>query len=139
MPRATRAEKEGKRRKVAEAAVAGTPTSKTARQVGCTPRHVQRLANEPETQFLITQAFQPHQEKLARMAEKVIRCVESGLRANKKTNVDHFTRLRAVERYTELLDLAQGKATTAAATDGPLVTWEEFVILYSRRTECQQP
>ncbi len=133
MPKATKAEKEQKRRKVATGAVAGKTTRVVARDAGCTPRHAQRLANEPATQFLITEALAPHRAKLSRLAEKAIRCVESGLRAVKTTNVDHFTRLRAVERYADLLGLAQGKKTEDLDANRPLVTWEEFIVLYRAR------
>jgi hypothetical protein len=113
--------------------VVGKPTNAIAREAGCTPRHAQRLASEPETQFLITEALRPHRKRLERMAAHAIRVVDSGLRANKKTPIDHFTRLRAVERYADLMQLAQGKKTEDLDANRPMVTWEEFIVLYHSR------
>jgi len=130
MPRSTKAEKETKRRKVATGAVAGKPTRAIAREAGCTPRHAQRLASEPATQFLITEALRPHRARLTKLAGQALAVVASGLRAKKKTPIDHFTRLRSVERLGDLLELAQGKKTEDLEAARPQWTWEEFVVLY---------
>lgn len=132
MPRSTKAEKETKRRKVASGAVAGKRTNAIARDAGCTPRHAQRLANEPATQFLITEALRPHRARLEKLATRVVAVVASGLNAKVGRKIDHFTRLRAVERYADLLGLAQGKKTEEQDTSGPMVTWEAFLIMRAK-------
>jgi hypothetical protein len=94
---------------------------------------VQRLASEPETQVLITAMLAPQRERLAKMAQKAVNAVEKALIARKTDLSDHIVRLRAVERYGELLALAQGKPREAAG-DGVQVTWEQFTLMYERRT-----
>ena len=108
MPQGSLAEKEYKRRVVAVAKLAGQGTRATARHIGCSESHVRRLAAEPETQFLITQVLRPYHATLDRLATKVITVIEEALSAMKTDEADHLTRLRAVERYCELLELAQG-------------------------------
>jgi hypothetical protein len=48
---------------------------------------------------------------------------------------DHVSRLRAVERYVDLVELAQGKLPEKTVDDGalPQYTWEEYVRLYETR------
>jgi hypothetical protein len=47
---------------------------------------------------------------------------------------DHITRLKAVERYSDVLALAQGKVVEKPVDEGGLqVPWEEFELIYSRR------
>jgi hypothetical protein len=54
----------------------------------------------------------------------------------KKTNaVDHLARLRAVERYCELLELAQGKEQETGNDANRQVTWEELTEMYEPRRE----
>ena len=58
--------------------------------------------------------------------------------ADKDSTADYKVRLWGVDRYSELLNLAQGgKAPEKKAGDAnkPLVTWEEFVLLFHSRKE----
>jgi hypothetical protein len=134
MPSGSRAEKAAKRDVVARGVIAGRSTKAIARAAGCTERHVQRLADEPETQFLITELMRPHRRKLDKLATKAIAAVEKALAANKTDKADHTARLRAVERFGELAEMAQGLAQAPPASD-PTVTWEEFVVMYRSRKE----
>jgi hypothetical protein len=109
MPQGSRAQKERKRRVVAVAKLAGQRTRATARQLGCSERHVRRLAAEPETRFLITEILRPFRAKLTQLASTAIKVVKEAFSAMKTDEADHFTRLRAVERYCDLLKMAQGK------------------------------
>jgi hypothetical protein len=133
MPTGTRAGKERKRRTVASGVIAGQATDQIAAAAGCKSRYVQRLANDPETQFLITEALAPHRAKLARMAVRAVNTVDKALIAKRSDKRDHMVCLRAVERYGELLALAAGKPKDAAADDGT-VTWEQFTLMYEKRT-----
>ena len=81
MPQGSRAEKEWKRRAVAVAKLLGAGTRATARHIGCSERHVQRLAAEPETQFLIAEALRPFHATLDRLVAKVITVVDEALSA----------------------------------------------------------
>jgi hypothetical protein len=140
----SKAAKEAKREIVAAGIVAGKSATEIAQAADCNPRHVQRVAAEPETQFLVTELLRPHRQELADLATDVIRAVQGGLKAavndievgtdGKKRLIDHSVRLRAVQRYRDLVNLAQG-AEPPPATDRSLVTWEEYVVLYNRRTE----
>lgn len=139
MPRGTKAEKERKRRVVAEGIVAGKSSRAIAAEAGCDARHVQRLAEEPATQFLVTDILRPHRERLARLAATAVTAVARALVAKDGKKADHIVRLRAIGRYGQLLELAQGgKVETPAAENGPMVTWEEFVVLYRSRKESTE-
>ena len=105
----SRIEKERKRRAVACPVLAGERTRITARWLGCSKRHVRRLAAELETPLLITEILRPYHATLNELMPRVITVVREALNAQKTDEADHFTRLRAVERYCELLELAQGK------------------------------
>jgi hypothetical protein len=133
VPTGTRAGKESKRRTVAGGVIAGQDTAAIAAEAGCQPRYVQRLANEPETRFLITEMMEPHRAKLQRMAARAVYSVNMALLAKKTDKADHMARLRAVERYSELLGLAQGVAPEVEPGDGAMVTWERFTQMYERR------
>jgi hypothetical protein len=137
MPSGTKAGKEAKRRTVARGLVAGKGSDEIAAEAKCCRRHVQTLAAEAETQFLITEMMRPHRARLAELAKNAITAVGRALIAKNGTHADHTTRLRAVGRYRQLLEMAQGTKVAGADTeDGPMVTWEEFVVLYRSR---QQP
>jgi len=137
MPRATKAELAARRRLVAAGEVAGASTRSIARRAGVSRRQVQRDAADPATRFLVTEALRPHRKKLERLATKVITAVEKALAAKKSDKVDHYTRLRAVERFGDLLGLAQGRTQSEDGdrTGAGVVTWEEFVLLYRSRKE----
>lgn len=135
MPTGTRAGKETKRRTVAAGVLAGQPPAAIAAVAGCQPRYVQRLTNEPATQFLITEALQPHRSKLAKMAGRAVYAVNLAMLAKRTDKQDHIVRLRAVERFGELLALAQGgKPAALVVEDGLQVTWEQFTLMYEKRT-----
>jgi hypothetical protein len=136
MPRKANPEKEKKRRAVAKGVIAGKPVKTVAREANCSTRHVERLAKEPATQYLITEALRPHQAKLTKMVERMITAVNVALVAKKADTQDHIARLRAVERGRDLLELAQGKPSADVEAQGPaLVTWEEYLVLYRSRSE----
>ena len=99
------------------------------------PRAAYRLAAEPETQFLIRELMRPHHAKLKRMTQKAITAVNSALVAKEGRKACHETRLHAVDRYCDLMHLAEGQKPPDAEDIG-LVTWEQFVVLYQRRTEA---
>lgn len=138
MAKATKGQKEAKRRTVAKGVLAGKPRKTIAREAGCSPRHVERLAREPETQFLITEALRPHRERLNKLAEKAIAAISVALGAKTSDKQNHFIRLRAVERWGDLLEMAQGKPAEKTESGAGLVTWEEFVVLYRQRKESQR-
>ncbi len=108
MPRGTRVSKERKRVAVARQLVAGANPPAIAREVGCSPQHVQALAREPETQALIRDIMAPHRKRLAKMATRAINAVDKALIAQKTDRMDHAARMRAVRRYGDLLELADG-------------------------------
>jgi hypothetical protein len=127
--------KERKRRIVAAGKIAGEKAAKIAASGKMSKRHVERLAAEPETQFLITKSLQPYQAKLVKLLPAVIAAIAGALKAKKTDKADHFSRLRGVERFRDLLDLAQGgkPPELPEQTGTPQYTWEEFVALYARR------
>jgi hypothetical protein len=136
----SKAEKEQKRRTVAASVLAGNGTRITARKAGCSERYVRRLAAEPETQFIITESLRPHRAKLQRLATKVIAAIDEALSAKKTDEADHVSRLRAVERYGAVMELAQGKLPPDTVDDKamPQYTWEEFVALYATRRQTEK-
>jgi hypothetical protein len=142
MPTVNNAEKAKRRRVVATGVVAGQKPRTIARAAGTTTRNVQRIAAEPETQFLVTQALKPQRKKLEQMATAAVRVVLEGFGAQKSVKTgkdvwewhgDAIARLRAVERYGELLTLAQGKVQEAQAEETTQFTWEEITTLYRSR------
>src|ERR1039457_4394156 len=135
MSQGSRAEKEQKRHAVAFARLAGQGTRATARQIGCSERYVRRLAEEPETQFLITEVLRPHIAKLLQLMPKALAVIEEGMSAMKKDRVNHLTRLRAVERFCKLLEMAQGQEQKKGKPTAGRMTWEEFVEMYEARQE----
>ena len=50
------------------------------------PPSVQRIAVEPETQFMMTEAFRPHQLRLQKMPGKTLDAIEAALCAVKLTS-----------------------------------------------------
>ena len=132
MPQGSRAEKDYKRRVIVEAKLLGMGTRATARHIGCSERHVRRLAAEPQTRFLIAQALRPYHAKLNQLAVKVLTVLEEAMTARKTDEADHLTRLRAVERYCELLVMAQGELQERQ------VTWEELTELYRATKERER-
>jgi hypothetical protein len=136
MPQGSRAEKEYKRRAVVLAKLAGQGTRATARQIGCSERYVRRLAAETETRFLITEILRPYHATLNQLVARVIKVIEDALGAMKTDDADHLTRLRAVERCCELLEMAQGKLPEEGNDNASReMTWEEFAQLYQARQE----
>ncbi|GEM_PF-5779303 len=134
----TKTEKELKRRKVAAGAIAGKNTDQIAQEAGCSRRHVLRLIHEQETKFIIANALHPYRDQLNRMAGAAVRAVERAFIAKKTDKADHFTQLRAVERYGDLLELAAGDTRNAgkeAEAGRRLVTWTEFVLIKKQRQE----
>jgi hypothetical protein len=122
---------EKKRRVVAAGAIFGAAAKEIAKAAGCSERHVNRLAAQPETQFLIAKALEPYHAELRLMAKRAVAAVKRGMTAQKKTKADHFTQLRAVERFGDLMELAgTGQKNDVLAKSGKgrlLVTWEQFV------------
>lgn len=140
MPRGSKGTKEAKRRVVARGIVKGKTTKAIAREAGCAERHVERLAAEPATEFLITEIMRPHRERLEKLAKKSIDAVDEALSATYiKGKPNHEIRLRAVRRYRDLAEMAQGKPSDELEQTSGLVTWEEFVVLYRRRTDAASP
>ena len=128
-------EKEAKRRVIAKGVVAGKSAKAIATEAGCTRRHVERLKDEPATAFLITEIMRPYHERLQKMALVAIQAVESAMKATHDGCLpDHDVRLRGVRRYRDLAELAQGKPSDQAEQGTGLVTWEEFEVLYRKRT-----
>jgi transposase-like protein len=115
-----------KRRIVASGIVSGQSTKAIARDANTSQRTVQRIAAESETQLLITEAFRPHNAKLYGLAVKVVNAIEKGLGAMKTDKQDHQTRLKAVERYGDVIALAQGKVVEKPVEAKTTFTWEEF-------------
>lgn len=135
MPIGTKAGKELKRRVIARGLVKGKSTKAIAKEAGCNRRHAARIAQEPATEFLIAEIMRPYHERLARMAKVAIDAVESAMKATHDGCLpDHDVRLRGVRRYRDLAELAQGKPTDQTETTPGLVTWEEFEVLYRKRT-----
>ena len=138
MPKRAKTEKEKKRRTVAKAAIAGKGNKIIAKEAGCSTRQVQRIKAEPETQFLITEALAPHREQLRKLAGEVIRAIAGGLKASKEDAEDHKMRLLAVQRYGDLVELAQGKVTETEERGAVQFTWEEFRAMYEKRTTTHE-
>jgi hypothetical protein len=139
MPSGSKSQNAAKRRVVAKGAIAGQPASAIAAEAGCSERHVRRLLAEPETQFLISDVMQPHREVLRLMAKRAVAAVERGMKAQKKTKADHFTQLRAVERYGELLELAEGERKPEGRKNEKgrnIVTWTELLEIARKRKEA---
>ena len=69
------------------------------------------------------------------MAGKVVGAIEAALGALKTDEADHTSRLKAVERYGDVLALAQGKLVEKPVDEGcpQQFTWEEFSAMYARR------
>jgi hypothetical protein len=68
-----------------------------------------------------------------KLAAKAITVIQEALCAMKTDEADHLTRLRAVERLFELLELAQGKLQETAGVDSRPTTWKEFVVVYQKQ------
>ena len=66
---------------------------------------------------------------------KALAVIEEGMSAMKKDQVDHLTRLRAVERFCELLEMAQGKVPEKGTPTAGQMTWEELTEDYEARQE----
>ena len=109
MPRNSRAEKERKRHAVAAAVIAGQRTSITARHLGCSARHVRRLAAERDTFFLIAEVLRPLVPQFVALIPWVLNAIKQGLTAMKTDEADHLTRLNAVIRFCKLLKMAEGQ------------------------------
>jgi hypothetical protein len=134
MPSGTKAEKAAKRRAVAKGIVAGKSTKRIAKEAQCTERHVQRLAAEKPTQFLIAEMLRPHRAKLEKLAGACITAIEKAMGAKVGDTADHKARLWGVDRYRNMLELAQGGRPQEKPPDGAQqVTWEEFVVMYRSR------
>jgi hypothetical protein len=143
--RGTTDTKEQKRREVVAGVIAGKDKRTIAKDAGTSLRHVQRLVAEPATQLLVTSLFAPHHRKLRNMATRAIEVVQQGLKATSyvrvgkdeyRVRVDTLGRLRAVERFCDLIALAQGKLRDDGPPDteiGRSYTWEEFTLLQARR------
>lgn len=136
---------EKKRAVVVAGILNGNTSDEIAAAAGCARRTVNKIISEPETQLLVTGLFAPYHKKLRAMAKRVVQVVEQGLSAKHfvktgkdeyRLHADTFGRLRAVERYGELVQLAQGKAPGEdphAGEIGRSYTWEEFTLLQARR------
>jgi hypothetical protein len=139
------AKKAAKRRVVAAGVIAGKKTKDIADALDTSTRNVQLIASERETQFLITAAFRPQQKLLTAMAARAVQVVLHGFEAMKyvKTGKDEYkclgdaiARLRAVERYADLIALAQGQIKPedeSTTRDFPKYTWEELQVIYKQR------
>ncbi len=89
--------------------IAGQRTKITPRNLGCSKRHVWRLGVEPATRLLVSEIFRPYSRRLMEMTPQVNAVVGDALRAMANDKADHLTRLRAVERYCELLEVVEGE------------------------------
>ena len=133
MAQSSKSEKERKRRVVARGLARGKSPKAIAKLAGCKTRHVQKLAKEPETTFLVREIMRPHYARLSRLVPKAITAVEGGLTAKTRSGTAiHEMRLRAVGRFGQLMRMAEGQEPADPSTHGQ-VTWEEFVVLYHRR------
>lgn len=138
MPRGSKAEKEAKRRTVAAGVVAGKSTRTIAREVAATTRHVERLAAEPATRFLIADALKPHHAALVKLGKEAIAAVRGGLKAKLTDPADHMARLRAVGRFADLARMAQGVEDVGEPGSSKQITWEEFQVIWRSRTETKE-
>lgn len=123
------AEKTRKRKVVAAGIVAGKKSKVIGRELGCTDRTVRRIAAEKETQFLITRAIAPYTPELEALLPRVMDALGDALVAEKTDSADHFTRLRAIERHGELMELAQGKPKEETVHEMRLITAQAFFDL----------
>ena len=64
---------------------------------------------EPATRLLVSEIFPTVQPKAHGDAPQVNAVVGDALRAMANDKADHLTRLRAVERYCELLEVVEGE------------------------------
>jgi hypothetical protein len=126
-------QKKRKRVVVASGILKGKKIKAISQEMGVTPRRVQQIAAEPETQFLIAQALEPYTGELKSMLPQVMAALSEALSAEKTDTADHFTRLRAIERHGELMERAQGKPREEAQTGLRLMTAEQFFFLTRER------
>lgn len=125
---------------VAAGVVTGRKTGAIARDLGVTRRTVQRIAADDQTLLIVTDVLRPLKRKLEKLATRAAYVVEKAMLAHHTDKADHVTRLKAVERYGELLSLAQGKlAAEQEVQEKQTFTWEEFeVMYYARRAKSAQ-
>jgi transposase len=140
MPQKSKPEKDLKRRKVAAGVIKGKSTQEIAKDAECSKRHARRLASEPETQFIIREALRPWRVKLATLAGVAIEAIAQALIARKDDKADHTSRLRAIERFQELMEMSQGDIEVEET--GPIkLTWDQICSMYEehRRTNAGAP
>ena len=134
----SKASQSKKKRVVAAGALAGARPIDIARAANCSVRQVNRLQHDPATQFLIAQALVPYHANLRKLAKKALAVVDRSMVAQKKTNADFVTQLRAVERFGDLVVMAAGAQASTAAAGKPgrrLVSWEELLAIKKAREE----
>jgi len=79
--------------------------------------------------------MRPHRETLEALAGKALKAVSSALGAKIGRKADHMARLRAVGRFAQLCELAQGGAAPDLdPDDGGLVTYEQLTLIIASRT-----
>jgi len=136
MVKGTKATKERKRRTVAAGVALGASAHAIAKAAGCSKRHVETLAAEPETQLLVTEALRPHRDALKKLIPKALRVIERGLTARiQVSGADHRTQLLAARRLENYLKLAEGNPLETSGGRGRtgMVTWHEFTLMYQER------
>jgi hypothetical protein len=109
--------------------VGGRRIKDIARSAGTTPRTVQRLAAEPETRRLIADLLKPYWKRLEKSVAVALNAIDAALRAKRTDKADHQVRLRATERLSEYLELAQSGHRAGQAE----ITREQFCRLYHAR------
>lgn len=144
MARGNSVTKKTKRQLVAAGKIAGKSSEQIATEAGCSERHVKRLAAEPETKIVVRDLLSKHQAKLKRLVEKSLTSIERSLDATpNSTKHDHRTQLAGAAELRAWASLLKGDVKTLAESGDlgglPQVTWEEFQLIYRRRTDGSNP
>lgn len=122
---------------VAAGKLANQSREDIAKAAGCTLRHVRRLEDEPETQLLARDMLKPHERKLKKLVDKALVSISRSLDAKLKTVYDHRAQMIAAGRLREYLELLRVDARELADADAeglPQFTWEEFMLIYRRKS-----
>lgn len=136
--RGSTAAKQRKAEIVARGIVAGKNYSTIAREAGCSPRHVQKLASEQSTKIIISELLAPHRAQLARMIAPALAAIGRAMKAKKTSKEDHYAQLNGVDRLGRYLEMAQGKLAEEAPAGHKQITWEEFLVLYHGRKQTTE-
>lgn len=135
--------------------MAGEPNARIALEAGCSERHVDRLAAEPETRLSIQALLQKRAARIDRMVGRAMDAIEAALTATlpadpgKAARIpaaaatgletpveptyipDHDTRLRAADQLRKWVELL-AENQVPGGEEGEM-SIDRFVVLYERK------